>query len=246
MSTGATSSPTWSSWSGSPASPAPTRRTRSSTLLAGRPGRDLGLDVDHWQMPLDERWPRRTSPASRSTGREAWGAGRPAPRPRDGGPSLMLNAPRRRRPARRPGAWADADPFSGRVVGGDVHGRGACDMKAGWSPRCAAVAALRRAGVPLRGDLLLGTRARRGGRRPGHLRALRRGWRADACVIPEPTASGPGAGQRRRADLPPHRAGPRHARLPAARRASARSRSSCPCSPRCAGWRPRATRSSTR
>jgi acetylornithine deacetylase len=53
--------------------------------------------------------------------------------------------------------WGDQVPFSGTVSADAVHGRGACDMKAGlvsalWTVR--AFAALR---VPLRGDLILGT-----------------------------------------------------------------------------------------
>ena len=38
-------------------------------------------------------------------------------------------------------AWEGADPFSGRVTGETVEGRGACDMKADSSPRCGRFAA---------------------------------------------------------------------------------------------------------
>ena len=42
-------------------------------LLAARMA-EIGMDVDHWQIPLDATCsPSRTSPASRSSGDEAWG-----------------------------------------------------------------------------------------------------------------------------------------------------------------------------
>jgi acetylornithine deacetylase len=84
--------------------------------------------------------------------------------------------------------WGDQVPFSGTVGVDSVYGRGACDMKAGlvaalWTVR--AFAALR---VPLRGDLILGTVVGEEDGGLGTYAMLRRGWRADACVIPEPTS----------------------------------------------------------
>jgi acetylornithine deacetylase len=84
--------------------------------------------------------------------------------------------------------WGDQVPFSGTVAADTVYGRGACDMKAGlvaslWTVR--AFAALK---VPLRGDLILGTVVGEEDGGLGTYAMLRRGWRADACVIPEPTS----------------------------------------------------------
>ena len=84
--------------------------------------------------------------------------------------------------------WGDQVPFSGSVSGDTVYGRGACDMKAGPVASLWTVRAFAALGVPLRGDLILGTVV---GEEDGGLGAyamLRRGWRADACVIPEPTS----------------------------------------------------------
>src|SRR4029453_18037509 len=66
-------------------------------------------------------------------------------------------------------------------------GRGACDMKGGLVAALAAVRALCRARVPLGGDLLVA--CVQGGEDGGlgTFAMLGRGWRADACVIPEPT-----------------------------------------------------------
>jgi acetylornithine deacetylase len=84
--------------------------------------------------------------------------------------------------------WGDQVPFSGTVGADAVYGRGACDMKAGlvaalWTVRAFAVL-----GVPLRGDLILGTVVGEEDGGLGTYAMLRRGWRADACVIPEPTS----------------------------------------------------------
>jgi acetylornithine deacetylase len=61
-------------------------------------------------------------------------------------------------------------------------------MKAGLVAAIVAVAAVRRAGVPLRGDLLLACVPGEEDGGLGTYATLRRGWRADACVIPEPTS----------------------------------------------------------
>ena len=52
------------------------------------------------------------------------------------------------------GGWT-VDPFSGTVTGGHVYGRGACDMKAGVAAMAAAMAAVKRSGILLRGSLAL-------------------------------------------------------------------------------------------
>jgi acetylornithine deacetylase len=84
--------------------------------------------------------------------------------------------------------WRDADPFSGAVRGGQLFGRGACDMKAGLVAALWAVRALRRSGVPLRGDVVLASVQGEEDGGLGTFATLGRGWRADACVIPEPTS----------------------------------------------------------
>ena len=47
------------------------------------------------------------------------------------------------------------DPFSAAVAGGRVYGRGACDMKAGLAAAAAALLAVKRSGIVLRGSLAL-------------------------------------------------------------------------------------------
>jgi acetylornithine deacetylase len=85
-------------------------------------------------------------------------------------------------------AWRGHDPFAGTATADAVHGRGACDMKAGLVASLWAVRALSELRVPLRGDVLLATVMGEEDGGLGSYALLRRGWRADACVIAEPTS----------------------------------------------------------
>jgi len=153
-----------------------------------------GFDVDHWQLPLDELLSEPDFPGVEVERAEAWGlVGRlPGRRPgssgQPDGPSLLLNAHVDVVPPGDLGAWSNPDPFSGEIIAGKLHGRGACDMKAGLVAAVAAAAAVRRAGAPLRGDLLLACVPGEEDGGLGTYATLRRGWQADACVVPEPTS----------------------------------------------------------
>jgi succinyl-diaminopimelate desuccinylase len=68
------------------------------------------------------------------------------------GPALAWNGHLDTVPAGALDTWS-VDPFAGEVVGGRLVGRGACDMKGPIAAALAAVAALGRAGVELRGTL---------------------------------------------------------------------------------------------
>ena len=145
-----------------------------------------GLETDHWRLPLDELFAAPDFPGVEVHRDEAWGLVGRLTGSGDGA-SLMLNGHVDVVPIGDPAAWSSLDPFSGRVVDGELHGRGACDMKAGVVAAMAAVTAVRRAGVPLRGDLLLACVPGEEDGGLGTYATLRRGWTADACVIPEPT-----------------------------------------------------------
>jgi acetylornithine deacetylase len=146
-----------------------------------------GFEVDHWQLPLAELLAAPDFPGSEVERSEAWGVVGRLPGQGDGA-SLLLDAHVDVVPTGDLGAWSHPDPFSGRVVGGDLLGRGACDMKAGAVAALAAAAAVRRSGAPLRGDLLVATVIGEEDGGLGTYATLRRGWRADACVVPEPTS----------------------------------------------------------
>ena len=147
----------------------------------------MDLDVDTWQIALDETLAEPDFPGVEVDRSEAWGVVGRAPG-HGSGPSLMLNAHVDVVPPGDLFTWEGADPFNGRVTGDTVEGRGACDMKAGLVASLWAVRGLTELKVPLRGDLVLATVVGEEDGGLGTYALLRRGWRADACVIPEPTS----------------------------------------------------------
>jgi acetylornithine deacetylase len=147
----------------------------------------FGLDVDHWQIPLAQTLAAPTFPGVEVDRDEAWGLTGVA-RGRGDGLSLMLNVHVDVVPPGDIRAWGDAEVFSGHVDAKTVYGRGACDMKGGLVAALWAVRALTELEVPLRGDLLLSSVQGEEDGGLGTFASLARGWRADACIIPEPTS----------------------------------------------------------
>jgi acetylornithine deacetylase len=143
-----------------------------------------GVEVDHWRLPLSELTARADFPGAEVARTEAWGV--VARLPGAGGRSLMLNGHLDVVPPGDLGAWHD-DPFSGRVAGDVVFGRGACDMKGGVISALYAFLALHRAGVRPPGDVLFAGVVGEEDGGLGTFATLARGWTADACVITEPT-----------------------------------------------------------
>ena len=103
-----------------------------------------------------------------------------------GGRSLLLGGHVDVVPAGDPALWR-GQPFDGRLEDGAVWGRGACDMKAGLVCNMAAVRAVQRAGIELRGDVVLHSVVGEEDGGIGTFATLRRGHCADAGIITEPT-----------------------------------------------------------
>ena len=89
-------------------------------------------------------------PGSEAPRDEAWGL--VGTTGGDDGPTLILQGHVDVVPPGDLATW-DGDPFVPRVTGDLVHGRGACDMKAGLTAHLAALAAIRAAGLRLRGQV---------------------------------------------------------------------------------------------
>jgi acetylornithine deacetylase len=80
-------------------------------------------------------------------------------------------------------------PFVATVQDGRMHGRGANDMKSGVCAMVFALDALRHAGLLPASDVYVQTVTEEESTGNGALSTLARGYRADACLIPEPTAA---------------------------------------------------------
>jgi acetylornithine deacetylase len=156
----------------------------AQAMLAGRLV-DAGYDVDYWAIDVDELAAHPDFPGMEVERTEAWGLAACWPGVAEG-PTLMLNGHIDVVPTGDPDAWVDP-PFAGVTRSGHVFGRGACDMKAGLVAAWYAVEALRHAGVHLRGDVVLASVQGEEDGGLGTFALLQRGWRADACVIAEPT-----------------------------------------------------------
>ena len=145
----------------------------------------LGLDVDLWSMDLPELRADDAFPGAEAPRSEAWGLVGTWAGGADG-PTVILQGHVDVVPPGDLGSWI-GDPFIPRVVGDIVHGRGACDMKAGLVAHLAALEAIRASGVTLRGSVAAHFVV---GEEDGGLGAfgtLRRGHTGDACIIAEPT-----------------------------------------------------------
>jgi acetylornithine deacetylase len=104
-----------------------------------------------------------------------------------GGRSLLLNGHVDVVTAEPADRWT-SDPRRAEVRDGRLYGRGACDMKGGVACMVLAAEVLARLGVRLRGDLLVHTVTDEESSGAGGIAAVRHGVRADAGIVPEPTA----------------------------------------------------------
>lgn len=104
-------------------------------------------------------------------------------RGRGGGKSIMLNGHIDIDPLAS--GWT-RDPFQPWIADGKIFGHGIFNMKAGVTACIMAALALKRAGVPLRGDVVIACVAAELNSGVGTIHAIRNGYRTDMAVIPEP------------------------------------------------------------
>lgn len=103
-----------------------------------------------------------------------------------GGRSLILNGHIDTVTIEPANEWS-RDPFGAEIADGTMFGRGTSDMKGGLMAALMALAYLRRAGVPLRGDVIFQSVVNEEHAGNGTLDLVRRGFTADAAIVLEPT-----------------------------------------------------------
>lgn len=79
------------------------------------------------------------------------------------------------------------DPFGAAIEDGLMYGRGTSDMKGGLMAAIMAVTYLKRAGSRLRGDVIVQSVVNEEHAGNGTLDLMRRGYKADAAIVLEPT-----------------------------------------------------------
>jgi len=101
-----------------------------------------------------------------------------------GGRSLMLTGHVDVVPAAS--GWT-VEPYKGEERDGRIYGRGAVDMKGGIAAMVMGLEAVIKSGVKLRGNVIVGTVVDEEAGGMGTLDFVDKGYRADACILTEPT-----------------------------------------------------------
>jgi acetylornithine deacetylase len=151
---------------------------------------EAGMDVDVWQLDLADLTARSGFPGTEAPRAEGYGV--VAVTPGEGPPALALQGHVDVVPTGDLAKWAGSDPFAARITGdvlrGVLHGRGACDMKAGLAANLAVARALRVSGVRLARPLAVHCVISEEDGGLGAFATLARGHTAEAAVITEPTS----------------------------------------------------------
>lgn len=147
--------------------------------------RSLGADVDLWSpRPRDFRGYEPFVEAERNVGARPNVVARF--RGRSSAKTLAFNGHIDVVPEGDPSSWR-YPPYSGRVSGGRLFGRGACDMKSGLAATIFAVESILDAGVEINNDILVESVIGEESGGMGTLATILRGYRPDAAIIAEPT-----------------------------------------------------------
>lgn len=154
--------------------------------------RGMGLAVDQWDIDVDverhaEGFPGMEVEREGARGCVAVLGGGAVPGHGAAVPALALCGHTDVVPTGDLARWTAAEPFQLRVEGGTAFGRGACDMKGGLAAALGAVGAVAATGLELARPLAVHALSGEEDGGLGAFATLRRGHRAHACVIAEPT-----------------------------------------------------------
>lgn len=146
---------------------------------------EMGLEVDIWEPNGVElqKHPYFYSPRNEFAGSPnvvgVWkGTGE--------GRSIILNGHIDVVPEGDHEQWNDS-PYSGKIVDGNMYGRGVTDMKGGNVSLLLAIESLQQLGIQLKGDVIFQSVVEEESGGAGTLATVLKGYKADAALIPEPT-----------------------------------------------------------
>jgi acetylornithine deacetylase len=148
--------------------------------------RERGYEVDDWHIDVEDlKDLRGFGPIEHdfSKARTVVGTYRPAA---NAGKSLILQGHCDVVPTGPLDMW-ETPPFAPVVKDGRMYGRGACDMKSGTIGALYALDAIKAAGLKPTARIHFQSVIEEESTGVGALSTLQRGYRADACFIPEPT-----------------------------------------------------------
>jgi len=148
-----------------------------------------GFEVDTWQLDLgvlraDPRFPGAEAERTEGYGVVATTAGAAG----ISTPALVLQGHVDVVPTGDLAKWVGHDPFSGLVSAAILHGRGACDMKAGLAANMAVARTLHASGITLERPFAVHTVISEEDGGLGAFATMLRGHTGDAAVITEPTS----------------------------------------------------------
>src|SRR5580698_7692333 len=149
--------------------------------------RQRGYEIDDWHIDVDDlKDLRGFGPIEHdfSRARSVVGTYRPS---NNSGRSLILQGHCDVVPTGPLDMW-ETPPFSPVVKDGRMYGRGACDMKSGTIGALYALDAIRAAELKPTARIHFQSVIEEESTGLGALSTLQRGYRADACFIPEPTS----------------------------------------------------------
>lgn len=147
---------------------------------------EIGFDVDHWKIDLDELAAHPDFPGTEAPRTEGYGT--VGVLGSTGSPALILQGHIDVVPTGDLSNWEDHNPWSGVIKNNAVHGRGACDMKAGVAANLAVARAIVSSGIKLKQPLAVHSVISEEDGGLGAFATMLRGHRGEAAVISEPTS----------------------------------------------------------
>jgi acetylornithine deacetylase len=146
---------------------------------------EADLDVDIWKLDLGTLKEMAGFPGTEAPRVEGYGV--VGVTEGEGEPALILQGHVDVVPTGDPANWQGNDPFTPRITGDVLHGRGACDMKAGLIANLVVVQALKRASVRPARPLAVHCVVSEEDGGLGAFGTLARGHTGEVAIITEPT-----------------------------------------------------------